>query len=103
MNKREAILFWTSALWSLVATVLNLMVVLGIPQDRISFPIGFGCFLFCICGHISFILAGLWVASTHQLKKWPMWLNFIHPIFAFAGFLLVNWDKLRESNRVPVE
>ena len=101
MNRQENFTFWVSASWSLTSTILNLVTVLWIPQDRISFAVGLGGFLFCILGHMAFIASALWVAANHQMKKWPMWLNLIHPIFALIGFLVVNWEKVRERQGAP--
>lgn len=101
MNRQENVMFWASAMWSIIATIINVITVIWIPQDRISFSLGLSGFLFCLFGHISFILVALWIAHNHQMKKWPMWLNFIHPIFAFAGFLVINWEKIRGTHGAP--
>lgn len=97
MTLNNKILYWAMLTWSILATVVNIVGVIWFPPERVTFALGMAGLLFCLFGHISYVVAALVFGSTYEMKRWPLWLTFIHPIFGIIVFTWINWNKLQET------
>lgn len=94
MSSGAKAFFWGAAGWSMVASVLNVIEVIWLPSSRIGFAAGMAGFLFCLFGHLAFIVTALILGRQYKLKRWPLWFSFLHPIFGLAAFSFQNWPVL---------
>lgn len=102
MTKNNKIIYWCFSVWLLLATVLNIVDIVVHLNDYIGTVLTVTKFLFCIFGHVSYLIVAAVLGSTYGMKRWPLWLCLIHPIFAFSTFTWINHKKLYGMSSVTV-
>jgi energy-coupling factor transporter transmembrane protein EcfT len=100
MRSNEKLVYWLTATWSILATVLNIIGVIWFPPEKVTFAMGLSSFLFIAFGHISYIIAALVFGARYRLKRWAIWLSFLHPVVALVVFTAINWSAIN-GGEVP--
>jgi hypothetical protein len=89
------------AVLSIVATLLNLYFILNIDEDTTTALPLVTMSLVCIAAYGFWLWSSLMLAKQFNLKRWPLWLMPIHPLFSILAYWLVNRRALLDDRPNP--
>ena len=92
--------YWAivASIWCFLSSILNLVQLFVLDESKISFALGCSLFLFGVLGFLFWLMVALIYASKAGLKKWPLWLMFLHPAVSVLAFWSAN-QEIITSNR----
>lgn len=86
---------------SIVATLFNLYCILNFGEDTTSALTLVTVSLFCIAAYGFWLWSSLMLAKQFNLKRWPLWLMPIHPLFSILVYWAVNRRALLDDRPNP--
>jgi hypothetical protein len=101
MNTRWKYLAQIGAIWSILASVSNILGLLLIDPAVVTFWVGLTAFSLSLVGHIFWLVAASIYALKAGYKRWPLWFFLLHPFFSIVAFWVVNRHQVSPKRPNP--
>lgn len=81
--------------------MFNLYCILNFDEDTTAARTLISMTLFCLASYGFWLWSSLMLANQFNLKRWPLWLMPIHPLFSILAYWLVNRRALLDDRPNP--